>query len=183
MKSTTIWQRSGALAAKQKRLEKLKLRNLMVERVDGLVKITLQSGKVVTIDEDDFGMASGRYWYVNNHGYVCTRDAPQLHRMIMGAKKGEIVDHRNGDPLDNRKCNLRLCNAHQSSCNRRIQKNNTSGFKGVSLKKNTGKYDATIRVHGKDNYLGTFDNKVEAAKAYNKAAHRFHGEFASLNQL
>jgi len=101
-----------------------------------------------------------------------------LHRMIMDPPPGMTVDHINGDPLDNRRCNLRLATRSQNQMNRRTQSNNTSGFKGVSLFKRTGKYRAYIMVAGKETHLGYFATAEEASAAYQAALAMHHGDFA-----
>lgn len=82
--------------------------------------------------------------------------------------------------LDNRRANLRLATKSQNQMNRRIQRNNTSGFKGVHLFKRTGKFRAYIMVQGKEKHLGYFATAEEAHVAYVKAAVEIHGEFAQL---
>lgn len=104
-----------------------------------------------------------------------------MHRLLTNAPKGSQVDHINGDKLDNRKINLRVCTHSQNQINRGKQKNNTSGFKGVYPQKQSKKYRAKISVNGKEYHLGYFDCPIEAAKAYNAATLNYHEEFAKLN--
>lgn len=104
-----------------------------------------------------------------------------MHRFIMDAKKGDIIDHVNGDPLDNRFKNLRKCTVSQNAKNRSINKNNTSGYKGVVWHLQVCKWQSRIYVDGKWKSLGIFDDKMKAAKAYNKAAKVHYGKFAKLN--
>lgn len=93
-----------------------------------------------------------------------------------------LVDHINTDSLDNRKANLRLATHSQNSCNSRRDKSNTySRFRGVSFSKRKGKWFAAIRVNGKKTWLGYFANEEDAAKAYDEAAQKYHGEFARVN--
>lgn len=101
----------------------------------------------------------------------------------MNAAPNEQVDHINGDGLDNRKSNLRICNGSQNRCNKGKPKNNTSGYKGVTWHTPNKKWVAQIAVNGKHSYIGSFKTKEEAAKAYNKKAKELHGEFARLNNL
>ena len=93
------------------------------------------------------------------------------------------VDHRNGNKLDNRKSNLRICSRSENQMNRGKQKNNTSGFKGVSQIKMNQKWVAYIKVNYKRIYIGCFLKKVDAARAYNMAALKYHGEFGLLNKV
>jgi hypothetical protein len=106
----------------------------------------------------------------------------RLHRLIMNAPKGVLVDHRNNDSLDNRKANLRLATHSQNSWNSRRDKSNTlSRYRGVSFSKRKQKWFAAIRVKGKRVWLGYFDDEIAAAHAYDHAARKYHKEFASLN--
>jgi len=91
--------------------------------------------------------------------------------------KGMFVDHRDTDPANDAWGNLRLATPWQNQCNRRRQRNNTTGFKGVS-RRFVGKYVASISVLGKQMYLGTFKDPLLAFYAYRSAARRHHGQFA-----
>jgi hypothetical protein len=105
-----------------------------------------------------------------------------MHRDIMNSPKGLLVDHRNCDGLDNRRANLRLATHSQNQCNKRKRRSKTSSrFIGVSFDKWTGRWYASIKTNGKTIWLGRFDSEIEAAKAYDRAAIKYHGEFARLN--
>jgi hypothetical protein len=147
-------------------------------------------GKKVLIDSEDIEEVSKYIWRISPDSYVHSslrvegqpkRLDMRLHRLVMNAPKGVEVDHINGDKLDNRKSNLRLCNRWQNKANTRIISTNTTGYKGVSWHKD--KWQASIRVSGKLIYLGRYATKEEAAKVYNKAATTHFGEFAWLNPL
>jgi hypothetical protein len=92
--------------------------------------------------------------------------------------KGEMVDHIDGDGLNNQRSNLRLATHTENLRNQRIRRDNTSGFKGVSWSKASGKWVAQIRMTGKIKYLGSFTTPEEAYAAYCAAALELHGEFA-----
>ena len=119
-------------------------------------------------------------WSTNNRK---TRKAIKLHRFIMKADKSQIVDHINGDILDNRRSNLRFCTVAQNNYNRKVGKQSSSGIKGVFFDSRYGKYMAYIGGHKTRKYLGTFDDPLDAARAYNDAALLAYGEFARLNEV
>lgn len=106
-----------------------------------------------------------------------------MHREIMGLKYGDKrqVDHINHNPLDNRKCNLRICTHAENGRNRKIQTGTTSKYKGVSWHKPNKKWRAAIGYNHKLFHLGNFDNEIDAAKAYDKKAKELHGKFAQTN--
>lgn len=107
-----------------------------------------------------------------------------MHRSVMqlaGLDVSSIIDHRNGNGLDNRLENIRNASASQNCWNSRKQKNNTSGYKGVYWEPRRCHWFAVINVNLKRIYLGHYETSVAAAAAYNKAAIQLHGEFARLN--
>jgi hypothetical protein len=106
-----------------------------------------------------------------------------IAREVMGVTNSYVhVDHINGDTLDNRKANLRLSTRSENMRNRKVNKNSSSGLKGVQ-KQIRGKWPATIAANGRSLYLGAFDTKEDAAKAYDAAAIELHGEFARTNAM
>jgi hypothetical protein len=146
-------------------------------------------GHQVFIDEEDAWMLNTRQWKVRvlHHGpqYVChfknikgKTQAALLHRVIMGAGCREQVDHINGNGLDNRRCNLRLCTHSENQWNRTKYKNNTSGYKGVFYHEKTNKWEAGIRKDGKRIYLGVFTDPASAHEAYKSKALELYGEYA-----
>ena len=102
-----------------------------------------------------------------------------MHRLIQGAPRGQAVDHKNGDSLDNRRSNLRPASHAQNMQNVGITKANTSGYKGVNWNSDASKWHARIRVNGKRLHLGLFDAAEDAHAAYVAAAEMHHGEFVN----
>lgn len=103
-----------------------------------------------------------------------------LHRQILRVETGVIVDHLNGNPLDNRVANLRIVSKAENNRNRRSQHNATYRLKGVHLHR-PGVWRAVIDADGKRHSLGVFKTPEEAAAAYDEAARRLHGEHAKTN--
>lgn len=157
-------------------------------------KISLTRGKIALVDLVDFDRLAQFSWYAikgrkpecfyacrqyreNGHQYVIL-----MHREILNASPDELVDHiKTGATLDNRRYNLRKATYAQNGINRGINGNNASGFKGVWLHLQTGKWRAGIRVSGKSISLGLYVEKEDAAVAYDRAAFEMFGEFAYLN--
>lgn len=120
------------------------------------------------VDDDEYEMLCVYKWHKAGKGYVQTYTrmpwsegklvSVKMHRMILGLKRGDgnVVDHINGDPLDNRRSNLRICTYEHNAWNSKKKSTNKSGFKGVSFRKETRKYEAHICVKGKNLYLGSF---------------------------
>jgi hypothetical protein len=105
----------------------------------------------------------------------------RLQRLIMNEPPGLFVDHRNGDSLDNRRENLRIATRTQNVCNNRKRKNKTSLFVGVYFHKWHGLWASNIVHNGIRIFLGYFDSEIEAAREHDRAAIKYHGEFARLN--
>lgn len=135
------------------------------------------------VDEEDIPLVSQYTWYVNIYGkqlYAVTSTGLLMHRLIMDAKMCQIIDHINGNGLDNRRENLRICTHSQNHQNQ----HNVSGasqYKGVCLSKSGKKWRAYIYDNGKRIHLGYFFTERAAARAYDNKAKKLFGEFAKLN--
>lgn len=155
--------------------------------------VVLVNGGVSVVDELDFGWLSRWRWYFNGRYAIRTglkRDGEKqvgifMHRQILGVVGSEVhVDHINHNPLDNRRENLRLCSRSQNQSNRLLTAGSLSGFKGVSyLEGHKTPWQARVNINGKQEYLGCFATKEQAALAYNEAAKQHFGEFACLNEV
>lgn len=153
-------------------------------------KIFLTQGKIAIVDDDDFERLSRYKWHYMRKkcaspGYA-SRSFPgqgnlSMHRFIMGAKKGQIVDHINGDTLDNRRANLRFCEHKENSRNQRKRRITQSKYKGLSRAKGRSIWQVQISVNGKKTTVGNFASEEDAARAYDKAARMYYGEFAATN--
>ncbi len=154
-------------------------------------KIPLNKGKAALVDDADYEVIKSYTWFFSDLGYAKTtiwknNKATQLrmHHMINGkTKKGEYTDHINGNKLDNRRENLRICTNAENMRNRPAPSSNTSGYKGVTWHKQRNRWAARIKVFYKSIHLGLFDSKKDAAKAYNMAAKKHFGKYAYLNKI
>lgn len=152
--------------------------------------IKLTKGYEAIVDDELFDWLNQWKWNVRDCGVgrYAQRTRPsdhtnlQMHRVILGAKPGEIVDHINGNGLDNRRCNLRLCSQAENTRNRKKSQLSRSKFKGVLWSESHQKWRARIAAGNRRVHLGWFLTEIEAARAYNYAALRLHGQFAKLNE-
>lgn len=166
-------------------------------------EVALTKGYVALVDDADFETLSKYAWGVVRNGsqrrlYAVTdlpvRDGslwpsgkPRrrklfMHRMLLG-EGSRLIDHKNGNGLDNRRENLRPAGQAQNLQNRGRPSNNTSGFKGVYWCRQTSRWAARVTAHGKTTNLGRHTSKVAAAIAYNIAAVQLHGEFVKMNDV
>jgi hypothetical protein len=156
-------------------------------------RIRLMEGKFTIVDPADFYHFNSFNWLTcgkNDNLYAARLIRMRtgwlktvlMHKEILDAPPGLLVDHRNADSFDNRRANLRLATPSQNCCNSRRDKSHTSScFRGVSFSKRAGKWVSAIRANGKRLWLGQFDNEIDAARAYDNAARIYHKDFARLN--
>ena len=129
------------------------------------------------IDLECVDLVKDYKWYLDSENYVINSEVGKLHRFLMNAPKGMVIDHKNRNPLDNRLDNLRHCTVQQNSMNRSIQCNNTSGVTGVYWSKTYNKWIATIKINGKRKHLGYFKEKEDAIEARRQAEIVYFGEY------
>jgi AP2 domain/HNH endonuclease len=155
-------------------------------------KIRLTEGKYTIVDPQDFYWLNNLDWVYKkgSKSFYAVRfdndyaDGPTIvamHREILKPPKGLLVDHRNQNGLDNQRSNLRIATRSENNINVPKRKNTTSRFMGVSLTNGRKRWVANINHQNKRICLGRFYNEEEAAKAYDVAARKYHGEFARLN--
>jgi hypothetical protein len=152
-----------------------------IPQADGSVLVPLTQGKFAIIDEADADSVLASNWSFGRQGYAVrhvggrdSRNYLLMHRWLMDTPKGMDTDHINGNRIDNRRSNLRICTRSQNVRNRTVQRNNRSSpYKGVS-RHSDGKWRLSINVAG-------YETAEEAARVYDRIARELHGEFARLN--
>lgn len=159
-------------------------------RKDGTVRIPLTKGYWATVDASDYHLVAGKPWHALVCGggkriYASRSTNPGhllMHRLILGLTDlGTFADHVDGNGLNNCRRNLRACNENENARNVPKRRDGSSRFKGVSWRQDGRKWAAGIRVGGKRIHLGIFRLERQAARAYDAAALRLHGQFARLN--
>jgi hypothetical protein len=148
----------------------------------------VNSKEPTLVDDDVYHLYNKYKWYLTN-GYVCygEKDASfksyeRLHRIILGAKEGEFIDHIDRNKLNNQRNNLRIVTQQQNCHNRGKIKNTKNKYKGVSFLKNICLYQSRCRMMGQDFFLGYFKTEIASAYAYNKKAIEL-SKFSSINYL
>lgn len=158
-----------------------------------IAEVPLTGGRCAIVDESDLALLSLFRWQLvandrRSHVYASTQvrsgaggTSVRMHRLIMSAGPGMVVDHRDGDTLNNRRSNLRVCTASENSCNRHAVWSG-SGLKGAFFHRSSGLWRSSIVVRHETHYLGYFKTAEEAHAAYCAAALRLHGEFANFGR-
>ena len=156
-------------------------------------RIRFSGPKYAIVDPEDYEpLARCKWYYINSNGkfYAArvgrTDDSPKrtilyMHRQIVEVPEGMVLDHINREPLDNRKANLRPATRAQNLWNSTKRKGGSSKYRGVSYKKQIAKWIARMYIDGKETHLGCFEEEIDAAKAYDKAAKKHRKPFAVLN--
>lgn len=142
--------------------------------------IPLTKGQVTVVDESDLALVSGRSWQAHQRsdgkGFYAVSDGLRMHRHLAGVFDERIVDHIDGDGLNNRRLNIRVGTQSLNCVNRK----QTPGpfLRGARPKK--GKWQAYIKLSGKQRSLGYYDTEIEAHNVYVAEAHRLHGDWMPL---
>jgi len=145
--------------------------------------IKLTRNTVAVVDDEDFARLSSKTWCCSSGGYATRKNGNKteyMHKTVVG-ETILSVDHINGDKLDNRKQNLRICSHSENTKNRSKSVNKSSKYKGVNFDSKSGKWRARIKVEYKETHLGFFVEEKQAAMAYDKAALQYFGKYAKLN--
>ena len=138
------------------------------------------------VSNEDYDWVNRHKWFVSTPGYAYRytdkHTKIMLHHLIAPAPEGMVRDHINGNTLDNRRENLRVCTRAQNNRNVGLSRNNKSGYKGVCFFKRDKTWQAYIDFNGRK-HLGYFKTARQAAEVYNRAAKELHGDFARLNAV
>src|SRR3990167_502602 len=160
--------------------------DLVIAGNDVLISLS-NSDRVAVVELHDFAVVSGRLWRETNGTTCkyCESDSGPLHSLIVPAPTGYVVDHRDGDGLNNRRSNLRVATPTQNLRNARKMRtinggSTSSSFKGV-YRISDRQFKVTITVDGSQVYGGRFKTELEAARRYDELARKYFGEFARVN--
>lgn len=144
--------------------------------------------RYLLVDEQSYSWAVSRSWFVDAYGNAYTnvykKDKTKhvkAHKAILWSPRGMEIDHINGNALDNRLCNLRITTRSQNARNNH-GRNSKYRYKGIHFKEGRGKeWGAVISFSGKQKFLGSFNSKIAAARAYDRAATKYFGNYANTN--
>jgi hypothetical protein len=151
-------------------------------------EIYLTQGKVTQVDFEwlmRYTRLDNEIWYAVRSKYINGKYYHiTMHReilMLYNVKAPFDIDHKDGNGLNNQKYNLRAATRSQNQANRGLNKNNSSGYKGVYFQRSAMKFKAQIGYKGEKIYLGLFEDPINAAVKYNEYAKRLFKEYAQLN--
>ncbi len=153
------------------------MKQLILNRYKGKPKI------IVLVDDEDFEYLNQFSWAISVLGYIVgeiNNKRVYLHRIIMGTPKGMVTDHINGNKLDNRKSNLRICLSKENSRNCKLSKNSITKISGVSWRWQRNCYRAYIMVDRRQICLGHYKEIEKAIMARKEGEKKYFGEFARL---
>lgn len=163
--------------------------------MDGSIReIQLTKGETAIVDADDYDRVSIYRWHVSRNSRIHyarrsgvdpktgKKTTQYLHRFILDYHGQSQIDHIDNDGLNCRKYNLRVATVSQNQMNRYSRnKNNTSGYKGISWHAGAGRWRARVHINGRRKHIGFFGSPEAAAKAYDTVIKEMHGDFARLN--
>lgn len=157
-------------------------------------EIQLSRGMAAIVDDEDYSFLLSFTWFADpcsprrktfraRHNFCVNGSTRALlmHRLVAAVSHADVVDHINHNPLDNRRCNLRIC-SHEENAFNRINTKHSSVYKGVTWHKAANAWCAQIASNGIKRHLGCFKDELDAAAAYDTAAILIHGEFACTNR-
>lgn len=176
-------------------MSRTKIPNIYIKDDDHyILKITsLKYGEFnFKLDEEDYDRCKEYHWSVNKYNrksetgyfYAVNNKVGLLHRFIMNASRDFLVDHKDNNTLDNRKCNLRICNRSENNRNRKSMKNNKSGVIGVVWNDNlpTPKWMAYLQINKKFKNLGYYDKFEDAVAARLSGELEYFGEYRNTSK-
>lgn len=150
-------------------------------------EIPLSRGLSAIVDDEDYERVACRRWHAApakqrpTNFYARSSYGEYMHRLIAGASRGQYVDHKDHNGLNNLRSNLRICTHSQNCANARLSNPPPSGYRGVCWDRRKKKFVASVTCGGKYHFLGRFDDPREAALIRDKGAVQLHGKFAILN--
>jgi hypothetical protein len=164
------------------------MNNMTDKLPEAPVTMLISQGQQMVIDKSDLGFVENFSWSAESYNgtfYVKTNvrkngkwTTAKLHRLLLNAKPNEFVDHINGNPLDNRRSNLRIVTRSQNIANSKVRKDSTSGYKGISWNKSLKKWMSYIDSNKKRIHLGYYNNIADASVARKEAERTYHGQYA-----
>lgn len=162
-------------------IPKIIIRNENNDCIIEIFKNKKRIGETI-VDEENYNDLIKYKLSLNNYisGYINGKKT-LLHRYIMNYNGENYIDHINNNPLDNRKCNLRIVTPKQNSLNKKSVKNSSSQYIGVYFDNKSKKWHCSIKVDNKKIHLGGFDNEIKAAKIRDIATLKYYGEYGNLN--
>lgn len=153
--------------------------------------IIIKEGVEAFVDDEDYEYLSQMKWSLMANGYaICGRKiqgidkkSNMMHRLVINAKKGQIVDHIDRNRINNTKQNLRFVSIEQNCHNSSKRKNAKNKFKGTVYRERVNAYESRCKMFGKHNNLGTYKTEIAAAYAYNKKALELSPDYVFLNKF
>lgn len=142
-------------------------------------------GKEILVSDEDYFFLNKKRWYISDTGYAFNNDLKTMHRLLLSCEDDKmVINHKNGNRIDNRRDNLEIVSASVNAHNRTVKMSNTSSeYVGVTFHKQTQKWVAQLKKNHRKYYIGVYDNENDAAKAYNQKAIELYGNDANLNVI